>query len=402
MKTSFFIYLLLFFTACSSVKDDANGTSAIDRIPFSYHQSRGTIIIKGELQDSIPVKMILDTGIADQLILKASSASRIHGLQKGAPIIYKSGFNQGFYDASRFEDSLTITMGMDTLCFPRFSVVSDDSSLGSIIGENDGILPISSELKNLSVFNSSHEISFKASDIEEYTYSFSTYKDKFGRCVIKDFPLLIRGASVCDRIITDFIIDTGYRGEIAFNGGAIAHDFITALESNAIRVFKKKTSARGSEGRLYYISEAQMLNRPIWVEVNLSPESYKDLFESSSALIGTELLKGFDFWIAFDRDSVYLKEIPYVSILDDLGKNGPCFQGRENSKGQMSIMYLKKDSPCVAAGVQVTDVLSAINGCPYKILRDSLDANKLPPPVVFSIVRNEQEMDLIWDEKLHR
>ena len=393
-KDLLFVFVFFLYTSCSTGVQTSGCDSAQDKsVPFSYSKDRGMIVFQGSLQDTISLNLILDTGIGERFILKSSVAQKKSKNSKSARQVLKSGFNLDLYEARSIEDSISVTIGKDTIVFSSYSVVEDDSSLGRIIGENDGIMPITLSMKTLAIFNSDHTLSIKPNRRGDYSMGFSMKRDKYGRYVIQGFPLSFGCDQETIEFVFDYILDTGYRGELALNGmepPAAMSSFLTKFSTHIV---KKKNTARNAESYVYRIPEVELLKRSIWIENNLPNRSYSDVFETSSSLIGTELLKGFDFLMDFEKDSLFLKPIPYISILDE-GDGGPFFQGRRDNDGRICIMYIKTKSPCDEAGVIPGDILESINGKPYYVLRDSLNDGLLTEPIVFSVYRNGEKLTL--------
>jgi len=352
--------------------------------PFFYSKDRrGRIIIQVNLNDSIPGTFVFDSGWKEYLILKSSFAEKFLEKNPATSIFpIQSGFNEGFYFLSEIRDTVTISIGGTNIVFSKYCIVEDESPLGMILENYDGIFPIPKDIHDLSISFSHKRISIDTfTGFDSFDYSTSLYQTKGNTYAFKEFPLFITGQA--DVIVYDsVIIDTGYRGDMCHNGKIQNKEILEMLKSfNPFRVISDN-----HDTEFYCLRDENLINRDFWVEYNFV-DSGK--YTVNNTIVGLEFLKSFDIFMDFERDSVYLKKIEYVSLLDDTDSAGaPIVAGRLGTDDFFTVMYIKSNSIYDVNGIMPKDVIISVNNKHFSEYRDSIMNNTFLDTLNITVNRN--------------
>lgn len=393
------ITILLVLGSCTNSRQPKTYSYSyrlLDTISFYISKDYGHIIFSPVVNDSIQSNLIFDTGTTDCLILKKSFAQKLGNAIECEPYLFKSGFNNSLYTSNRIKDSVRIQIANSDIIFDSYYVVDDNSRLGEIIGKADGIFPISAGLDNLHISFSNKTLQFNSAESEDLsTYDFhaSLIRYNNNQYAIPAFPISILNLNK-ELWISNVIIDTGYRGDLWFSG------VITDSLYNFLLSKEKSDLAYGILNQdnattvLKYIHENGLVGKPIWIEHRIQCVTSKP--DSLKIIMGTELLKGFDIYMDFVKDSIWLKKIQYYSILDEPYENTePLIAGRTDNKGRFFVMFMKSRSQYVMAGIQPGDLIISINNCLFAEYRDSIRLGMINKPVDVSIIRENNDTTLI-------
>lgn len=389
--------VLLLFCSCKQIVTPPQQpvTEEIDGASFSYYKARGLLIAPTVIDDSIPASLVFDTGMVGSLILKSSFAKKLShkGIEINKPNAFKSGHNKGFYEAKYVADSLCVTVGSERISFPHYYIVEDDSRLGKILEKADGMLPIPDSVKHIALLFSKQIISFNSDrpHPSDADIVLKMYQHKYGPYVVKGFPFVFSDSTV---VYEDYMIDTGYRADIRYNGTYFSDAMSDALKNYTVHKFVFNSSGRRTPTELYCFKEAGLLGRKVWIDYDV-PDP-QDAFQSSNKLVGTEFLKGFDIYMDFEKDSIWFKKIGYIPLLEEKDDPyGAIVAGRFDKQGNYNIMYLKTESLYAKAGIKVGDVIAGINGRPYLYYADSLHYGYLTGLAGFKIIREGKDTAIV-------
>lgn len=373
-------------------EEDATEFTLCQGIDFSYNKSRGHLLFSPVVNDSIPATFLFDTG-AKTLILKSSFFEKLDIRASGKRYVFLSGHNEGFYESRKYDDTISIAVADTKIFFHEYCVVEDDSPLGIIFEGADGLFPLPTSIKNLTLSFSRKRIGFDMGERPGHFDFSSSISENAGAYVIDSFPLSVPGSSesiYCDSLF----IDTGYRGDFVFNGKILNVNVLRMINSCENRFELNTRNRFDAKLFLYRLFDDHLLGKEFWLEykyLDSSPNNYI----TSNAIIGVEALKAFDIYIDFEVDSIWMKKIDYVSLLDEAGQAGePLVAGRTNIAGEYTVMYMKSDSPYTAAGVVPGDRIVSVNDRPFSTYRDSIRLGIFSDTLNISVSRNGKFLTL--------
>lgn len=363
------------------------------------------MILTPEINGGI-ARLIFDSGTPGCLILKSSFAGKYLDVpKKKTRVTLLSGFSGArLYDLYEVQDTVSVRGDGWSLTFGSYCILDDKSLLGTLMRDVDGLLPLHDSLSSVEIRFSDRQVIFdKDKSWGHDDISLRAERQFSGQRVMCGFPLVFENKGMTVRAYEDLVIDTGYRGDVNFSCKSPGKDFMYALENLALVTLGKESGRRDISSTVYYMKECSSLDRNIWVEHDRSVKDYTDVFETSIAVAGVELLKSFDLYIDMVKDSVYLRKIKYVPLMDEAGTE-PLYDAQINGRahigdGYLLLMYMKSGSAFDKAGLLPGDIIVNVNDRPYEQMPDSLKDGLYEDALSFGIVRGDQCMLLTTDNK---
>ena len=402
-------YLLIFLLAVSQSSCDTADKVNGKYVTFEFSDEFPRLLIPVTLQDSIPAKLVLDTGIGGTPFLDSALVSQHPSLTPKDIPSQEAEFGSGWNPASITKcilysdpelETLKLKLGENPMSFGNWTV----GNYRKLFGENemDGITGIpSADSTKVWGFNfENNYITIEDADSFEMPKGYMQFPMKVvtypaaGMTIHVNLPLKVQtsdGDTVT--IHRDFFVDTG-----------AWEDIILTSEASELAFFDNKKDA-------VWIAAPYngLYTRNHEVKVSLG-EYEDDSFRvtthdhksnvSSRYLIGLNFLKHFNVYFDFQRKVMGLKPIPnFERIIDKHARRYHMgFNIEIINKQQRFIVETiadNKENTYYTAGLRVGDEIISANGILWKDLTpEQKETLYQGDSVLFKIIRDGKNMEI--------
>lgn len=399
MKNNFPLnFLILVFLFVFSGCMQKNNTS--NRIYFTFYPEERKVIVPVQLNDSVNVQLIFDTGCGSayehtSITLDSTILAAHPSLSSGSiPIVTSTGSGWNKYSGQQsliYNSNQKLKIGNTNFVYTSIEVTNWRRLMNNNL--SDGIFNIPRN-DTIHVW----ELNFENNYMEVHTANdFAMPKDCFMAPLVgaypfyMDIPLQVRFSDGDTLTINRrFFIDTGAAWDIVLLCNAPELEFLNKRE-DAVWIQFLNNYMR------YYTVDATLFDGFKMDSVRVYTIDYKNSIMSINYIIGLNFLKRFNLFFDMKNKQLGLQPIPNFQRLVN-----PLFErfhystqktkdGRfiVNRLGDYDANYYK------TAGLRVRDEIVTINGVPYReVTREMADEFKKQDTVTLDIIRKGKLLSL--------
>lgn len=333
----------------------ASGQSAL-KIPFELYNN--LIFIRTRVNNSSPLWFLLDTG-AEISVIKQSRAQSL-GLQ-----FEGKGQTEASGGAAQFLNVKGVTLSLPGADVLNPTVVAMPlGSLEPLLGrEADGIL-------GADVFNRFVvEIDYANQMINLYdprSYHYSGRAEAITITVKENIPYVHAFVTQTNLGTVEgvFQIDTGSDSTVVLNTPfAKAHKFIESTKTIELKGRGAGGATRSLLGRIEKVALGRfVMEKPL---VRFSQDEQGELASADfSGLIGGALLRRFRVIFNYANNQMILEANAHLAEPDEFNMSGLSFSFEAPNFSVLKVNQVTEGSPAAEAGVNVGDIVTAIDGKP--------------------------------------
>lgn len=378
---------ILSIVSCCNNPCDKNRMEPQNIQNFKYDIKWGNMILETVINDTLPCRLLFDTGAGDILLLTSDFTSHLRQIDTISYVSFLTATSANIINAKHVTDSIVLSYDNVKVSFPDYYIIPPDSHLSSRVGNLDGIIGLPAGVKSIEIAFSDKVIRLnKPIMLDSVEYSFPISRTDDNKIIVRKFPLSIFTNSRVISYDSDYLFDTGYRGDFIKYSRNFNEDIDLMLDTMA--VFKRLSS----DGivNIVQFNDCGLFNRNIWIEYNNRSTNSSFI----KAAIGLESLKSFDIYIDLITDIIHLNRINYTPLIDEADStNTTQLSGRYLIDDSFLSMYIKKNGKYDIAGIRPGDVIIKANGHTYAELKDSIALNLLNAPITLSIKRGACLLD---------
>ena len=405
------VYLLILLFAISQSNCDAGNKIDEKYISFEFSNDAPKLLIPVTLQDSIPAKLVLDTGIGGSPLLDSTLVSRHPSLAPGdmpsQECVSSSAWNPAYFiKCILYSDPelkiLKLKLGENPMNFGYWTV----GNYRKLCNENDvdGItgIPSADSTKVWGLNFENNYITIEEADSFEMPKGYMQFPMKVitypeeGMTFHVNLPLKVQtsdGGTVT--IHRDFFVDTG-----AWN------DIILMSEASELAFFDNKKDAvwiATPYNGLYTRNHEVKVSLGEYEDDSFRVTTYDHKHKTtvpSSYLIGLNFLKHFNVYFDFQRKVLGLKPIPnFERIIDKHARRYHMgFNMEIINKQQRFIVETiadNKENTYYTAGLRVGDEIISANGILLKDLTpEQKETVYQEDSILFRIIRDGKNMEI--------
>lgn len=333
----------------------SNGQSAL-KIPFELNND--LIFIRTRVNNSPPLWFLLDTG-AEISVVKQSLARSL-GLQfEGKGQTEASGGSVEFLNVK----NITLSLPGADILNPTVVAIPLESFEPLLGRTADGIL--GADLFNRFVV----EIDYANQIINLYdprSYHYSGRAEAIPITVKENIPY-VRAVVTQTNLSTVegvFQIDTGSNSTLVLNTPfAKAHKFIESTKTIELGGLGAGGKTRSLVGRVEKVTLGRfVMKKPL---VRFSQDEKGELASADfSGLIGGELLRRFRVIFNYAKNQMILEANAHLAEPDEFNMSGAVFRFEAPDFSVFKVSEVTKGSPAAEAGLNVGDIVTAIDGKP--------------------------------------
>lgn len=334
-----------------------------NRNPFSvsFETSNNLIIMQTSVNGSKPLSFILDTGASATVISKDAADALNLKLEGEADAAVQGGsVEASFVKNASLHLSKDVELPKVTLAVINLSGL--EAGTGRRI---DGILGY--ELFDRYVV----EIDYTSRLIRFYepqSYKYSGRGKTFSIVIEDNTPFANATVSPAGKqtFAGKFLINTGLTGTLAFNSPFVAQNNLLALVRNAKAISFGSILAGKSAGRIGRIDNLQFggfsITNPV---ASFSQDAAgADSDAEYSGMIGSEVLRRFKLIIDYSRKQITLEPNKQFFEPYEFDMSGASLAAGGEGFKIFKVRSLIENSPATEAGLQVGDIITAVNGKP--------------------------------------
>ena len=400
------IYLLCSLAVLHISCDSANKVEE-KHIPFEFSDEFPRLLIPVTLQDSIPAKLVLDTGIGGTPFLDSALVSQHPSLTPGdmpsREDVSSSAWNPTYTTKSTsYYAPLKLKLGESPMDFGNWGV----GNYRKLVNENDadGVtgIPSADSTKIWGLNFENNYITIEEADSFEMPKGYMVFPMKVvtypavGMTIHVNLPLKVQtsdGDTVT--IYRDFFVDTG-----AWN------DIILTSEASELAFFDNKKDAvwiATPYNGLYTRNHEVKVSLGEYEDDSFRVTTYDHKHKTtvpSRYLIGLNFLKHFNVYFDFQRKVMGLKPIPnFERIIDKHARRYKVgFNMEIITKQQRFIVETiadNKENNYYTAGLRVGDEIISANGILLKDLTPEQKETLYQGDFIrFKIIRDGQNMEI--------
>lgn len=387
------VSLLLTTTASRAIRFTPQQAPAASVVSLPFELATRHIIVKVKVGNSQPLSFILDTG--DKYAIINLDRAKELGLTLGSPV-RMGGAGPETSTGAFVKDSAFTIPGLAGFSQP-VNLALPIGRLASRLGQDfDGIFG-SEFIKEFVV-----EIDYPAQvlrlhDKDKFVYSGSGQSipvevNANGHPIMEAEVTPIGSAPVKGK----FVVDIGSGGALVLHSHFVSERGLLNPNLKTIRVIGMGGAGGKVRGRIGRVSELKIGNFKISSPITMFAEDKAGAFANTVLLgnIGMQIVSKFRIFLDYKRDRIILEPNANFAKPFDRAHAGLAIHAEGKDYRTFRIDEVLENSPASAAGLQINDVIIAVDGKPAAALTMTNLNEMFEQPVDYLLIIQRGEQTL--------